>query len=123
MTTKKQTTKPRKVRDENEIALAARPFLPPALVGRRFIRDPKVTSNWLGAESFVVLGEFGPYTVPAYENASGMDYIQSASVGIVVDDARLFTVTRYEFLDLTRTAYLLDTLDGTLPPTDDGGAE
>lgn len=111
MPTRKKRPAPKASRqnDWRALALASTTFLPPTLVGRRFVNTKRGT-DWLGADSFVVLGDVGPYVVPAHENASGVDFITQSRVALDVEvqdgEHSLFFVERHEFADLI-TRYAL----------------
>jgi hypothetical protein len=112
MPTRKKRPAPKALPRQNDwraLALAGTTFLPPTLVNRRFVNTKRGT-DWLGADSFVVLGDVGPYVVPTYENASGVAFVTQPRVALDVEiqagEHSLFFVERHEFADLI-TRYAL----------------
>lgn len=89
---------------KRDAAVDDKPFVPPYLIGKTFRANESAKEhNWFGYPEFTVVGDAGPWIVPARETSSGNPHVMAGQVCVEVDGG-LMTLSRSEFLDLTGTA-------------------
>jgi hypothetical protein len=83
------------------------PFVPHALIGRRFVprpRDKQTRHNWFGYKRFDVVGDVGPYDLPGHETYAGKDCVLDAQV-MLETETGMVLVSRHEFIQLVTEIY------------------
>lgn len=110
----------REWKSEHKMAMQVNhtPFIPPAIVGRRFVKcalsKQREHHNWFGYDAFTVLGDLGPRVIPGHDVYDGKSYIFPASVLVETEhvpegkdtpEKGIMHISRSEFVDLVMEFY------------------